>query len=246
LLERFLIYGSALQRIPARGPRKGPEPSWINGFLPGLDAASIYALLALRSPRRYVEIGSGHSTRFANRAIRDPGLATEIVSIDPRPRASVAGLVHTRIELPLESIQPAEFERLLAPRDFLFFDGSHRCLTNSDVTVFFLEVLPRLAEEVVVQIHDVLLPLDYPPEWRDRHYSERYVLAAHLLGGAGGARVILPNAYVSADAEHRRVLDPLLDVPTLADIERHGSSFWFTTGPAGAGLWSDPSPCSGS
>src|ERR671914_781148 len=57
-----------------------------------LDAAAAYAIVRQEKPRRIVEVGSGHSTRFMARAVADGGLVTEIVCIDPAPRASLAGL----------------------------------------------------------------------------------------------------------------------------------------------------------
>ena len=232
LLTEFLCHAERLGSIPLRPPDGGSEPGWVNGYLPGLDAAALYGLIALRAPRRYLEIGSGNSTKFARRAVSDLGLSTEIVSIDPHPRASVSALTDRRIERPLERVPLEEFDALLGPGDFLFFDGSHRCFTNSDVTVFFLEILPRLRPGVWVQIHDVTLPWDYPPEWSGRYYSEQYVLAAYLLGGGGGSRVALPNAFVSRDPELSKILDPVWDRPGLESVERGGSSLWLETGPA--------------
>jgi hypothetical protein len=46
------------------------EPAWVNGFLPGLDAAALYGMLALQPPETYLEVGSGNSTRFARRRSR--------------------------------------------------------------------------------------------------------------------------------------------------------------------------------
>ena len=43
----------------------------------------------MRRPRRFIEIGSGNSTKFARRAIRDHWLNTSIVSIDPFPRSEI-------------------------------------------------------------------------------------------------------------------------------------------------------------
>ena len=230
LLTDLLRHSDRLAAIPLRPSDDGMEPGWLNGYLPGLDAAALYGLIANRGPRRYVEIGSGNSTKFARRAVRDHGLPTEIVSIDPSPRASVAALADRRIERPLEAVPIEEFDALLDAGDFLFFDGSHRCFTNSDVTVFFLEILPRLRPGVWVQIHDVTLPWDYPPEWLKRWYSEQYVLAAYLLGGGGGVRVALPNAYVSRDPELSKILDPIWSRPSLEGVERGGSSLWLETG----------------
>jgi hypothetical protein len=68
------------------------EPSWVNGWLPGLDGAAIYSFLRERRPSLYLEIGSGNSTLFAARARRDGDLPTAIVSIDPQPREDIDGM----------------------------------------------------------------------------------------------------------------------------------------------------------
>jgi len=83
----------------------------------------------------------------------------------------------------------------------LFIDGSHHCFMNSDATVIFLEILPRLKSNVIVQIHDIFLPYDYPPGWENRYYSEQYLLAAYLLAGTKIFNIILPMQYISKDEE---------------------------------------------
>jgi hypothetical protein len=80
--------------------------------------------------------------------------------------------------------------------DVLFFDGSHRCLQNSDVTAFFLDVLPELPSGVIVGIHDIVLPNDYPSVWKDRYYSEQYILAAYLLGAQERVSISWAAGYV--------------------------------------------------
>ena len=224
-LVRCAGLADPMARIPVRGDAATTEPAWINGFLPGLDAAALYGALALRPPETYVEVGSGNSTRFARRAIRDHSLRTRIVSIDPHPRVEVDVIADRVIRAPLESVDLSLLAGL-RPGDILFLDGSHRSFMNSDVTVAFLEVLPRLARGVRVHLHDICLPYDYPPGTEDFYYSEQYVLAAYLLGGAAGATVLLPNAFVSEDPELRRILDPLWTRPGFEDVERRGSSFW--------------------
>src|SRR3712207_8692528 len=41
----------------------------------------------------------------------------------------------------------------------------------------------------------------YPPDWARRHYSEQYLLAAYLLGGAP-VRIELPCYFVERSEEH--------------------------------------------
>jgi hypothetical protein len=228
-LEAVLHHQERLAAIPVTGNPATGEPYWRNGYLPGLDAAVLYSLLAARDPARYVEIGSGHSTRFAARAIRDHGLRTRIHSIDPAPRAAVEGLAAEILRSRLEDIPPGELASRVGPGDILFFDGSHRVLGNSDATVFLLEVLPSLPAGVLVQIHDICLPYDYPPEWADRWYSEQYALGAFLLGGGAGVRLVCACAFAGSDPELAAILDPLWSRAELAGVERGGSSFWIET-----------------
>src|SRR5688500_6724446 len=65
-LRSFRELKDDLVRIPAEADGADAlSPHWLNGYLPGMDAASLYGFLALGDPKRYLEIGSGNSTRFA-------------------------------------------------------------------------------------------------------------------------------------------------------------------------------------
>jgi predicted O-methyltransferase YrrM len=222
-LETIMRHAGDLRRID-RHAGEPAEPSWINDMLPALDSAAIDAFLRERRPRHYVEIGSGNSTKFAARARRDGRLATELISIDPRPRSEIDGLCDRVIRSPLECTDLEIFTELEAS-DVIFFDGSHRVFMNSDVTVFFLDILPRLAPGILVGVHDVYLPEDYPPEIGGRYYSEQYMLACWLLAG-DRMEPILPAAYV-----HRRdlrgALSGLWHAPELEGVEHHGATFWW-------------------
>ncbi len=192
-LSRFSEH---LMQIPETANDIAPdEPHWGNTFFSALDAISLYGLLGSKMPTRYFEVGSGNSTKFARRAIRDLKLDTEITSLDPNPRSEVNALCDRVIRQPLEDVDTVLFDELEAG-DFLFVDNSHRVFQNSDVTVFFLEILPRLKPGITVHIHDIFLPFDYPKLWGNRHYSEQYLLAAYLLAGYNKFEVLLPLAYI--------------------------------------------------
>jgi hypothetical protein len=103
------------------------------------------------------------------------------------------------------------------------------------VTVFFLEVLPRLRPGVVVHIHDMFLPFDYPGVWKDRYYSEQYLLAVYLLAGGPHVEVVLPLAHmwhrpVIREFIQRTWTHPLLQ-KTFGDYQRR------TGGYVGTSLW---------
>jgi len=223
LLREFLNYTAYLLAIPLRQPRDSDQPSWIHNWLDGFDTLALYGFVTSRQPATYLEIGSGYSTKLVRRAIRDHSLATRLVSIDPHPRAEIDRLCDEVIRRRLEDTELARFEQLQSG-DILFFDGSHRVFMNSDVTVFFLEVLPRLKPGVLVHIHDIELPYDYLPERAHWYYSEQYLLAASLLAGHRNYRVVLPTAYISREQDMLGLINPLwLQLPGVAF---RGNSFW--------------------
>ncbi len=224
-LSEFKKFVPDLASVPLNpSPESAAEPFWNNGFFPGLDVLALHGFLCVTKPRVFLEIGSGHTTRFAARAIRQHKLPTRIISIDPEPRADVDALCAEVIRRRLEDADLSIFDSLDSG-DIVFFDGSHHCFMGSDATVFFLEVMPRLKRGVRIQIHDICLPLDYPAAFTERYYSEQYLLAAFLLGGSKGYTIELPNLFVGHDPELNRMLEPVWrELP--AGAEPHGESFW--------------------
>jgi Methyltransferase domain len=201
------------------------SPGWNNGMLPGLDIVGIYAMLAIKQPKRYVEVGSGNSTKVAFRSKKDNALATEITSIDPSPRAEIDNLADKIIRQPFENIDYSEILELEAG-DILFIDNSHRILPNSDSMVFFMEILPKLNKGVIVHIHDIYLPYDYPQFMCDRFYTEQYGLAFYILANPEKYATILPNYFISEDKELSELIAPMWDHSNLVGVERHGGSYW--------------------
>jgi hypothetical protein len=182
------------------------------------------AALKRRDPAQYLEVGSGFSTLFARRAIEDFGLRTRIVSVDPHPRAEVDSCCDEVVRAPLEQADLSVFDRL-QDGDVVLMDGSHVALMNSDATVFFLEVLPRLAAGVLVGVDDVFLPWDYPPPWTGRVYGEQYLLAAFLLGGAEGWSIRFPGWWLVECSPLAARFEPLWPVVENR-FGRHAASFW--------------------
>lgn len=175
-IDRFM---PELEKIDVK-TRSSVEPFWNQGWFPPLDGISLYTMLAWKKPSNYIEIGSGNSTKFANRAISDHSLDTCITSIDPHPRAEIDKISNNVVRDGLETVDLSIFDSL-KENDVVFFDGSHRCFQNSDVTVFFIDVLPRLKPGVIVGIHDIFWPNDYPEVWVERYYSEQYLLGTYML-----------------------------------------------------------------
>ena len=226
LMKSMLPLVQPMLTIPAHEVANKAEPNWINLAFPALDAIALYGLIAVRRPRRFVEIGSGFSTKFARRAIVDHSLDTRIISIDPQPRAEIDELCDEVVRLPLEKADLSIFDSLSAD-DLVFFDGSHRSFQNSDVTVFFTEVLPRLPSGLMFGIHDVYLPDDYPPGWTDRFFNEQYLLSCWLLAG-DRLQVDFPAHFVGSDGDLYSIFSPMWEHPALAGAYHRGGCFFAT------------------
>jgi hypothetical protein len=227
MLKNISKYKESFTNIKLTEPDQGTEPYWLNAWLPGLDAMSIYTLIAEFKPITYVEVGSGNSTKFARRAVADHSPSTKIISIDPNPRAAIDRLCDSALRCPLENLDTAIFAEL-QKNDVIFIDNSHRSFQNSDVTVFFTEILPAIRAGVIYGLHDIFWPEDYPVGWEGRVYNEQYILGAYLLGGAAGDHIILANHYVSSEPSPslKAQLDLLFEDAALADVRRSGGCFW--------------------
>ncbi len=175
--------------LAGEGPARFDQ-SWF----PRLDAAAAYAIVRREQPRRIVEIGSGHSTRFMARAVEDGGLATRITCIDPAPRAALSRLAVEHKPLLLRDADPAIFEAL-EPGDILFIDSSHIAMPGTDVDRLFLDILPRLKSGTLVHVHDVTLPDAYPEVWAWRSYNEQLLVGALLQGR--GYELVFASHYVA-------------------------------------------------
>lgn len=230
-LETILSVKEALSSIQIIGDRDGEEPFWDNNWFPPLDGAFTFASLVSKKPRLLIEIGSGNSTKFARKAIKDYRLKTKLISIDPYPRAEIDKLSDEIIRQPLEHADLDVFFRLTRG-DFLFFDGSHRSFQNSDVTVFFHDVLPSLPKGVYVGIHDIYWPNDYPVTWKERYYNEQYMLGAYMLGARDKFKTVFPGAHLTSSRQHE-VRSALPAFVTDHFVAKNsfigGSAFWFKT-----------------
>ncbi len=160
-----------------------PLPRFRQDWFPRLDAAMAYTLIRRLRPRHIVEVGSGHSTRFMARALADGGIEARLTAIDPAPRAAIGEL---GVDCRCSTVHQADcgiFTRL-GPGDVLFIDSSHILMPGSDVDLLFNTVMPALPAGVLVHIHDICLPDDYPPQWHWRAYNEQLGVIPMLTGGA--------------------------------------------------------------
>lgn len=152
-----------------------------------LDSRALFVLLREWKPSRFIEIGSGFSTLLiADVNLRFLGGGLHVTCIEPYPRGFLRkGLpgVNRLIGNKVQNITLSVFDDLRAG-DVLFVDSSHVAKTGSDVNHIYFEILPRLAKGVLIHIHDMFFPHDYPKDWvlaENRSWNEEYLVRALLM-----------------------------------------------------------------
>ena len=200
-----------------------------NDRFSGLDAAVLYALVRHLKPRRFIEVGSGFSTLLTALALRrneaDGAPPSEFVAIEPYPLEFLDGLdgLTKLIVQPVQEVPLSLFDDL-GEGDVLFIDSSHVLKIGSDVQYLFLEVLPRLRKGVIVHVHDIFLPWEYPQEWvmrEERFWNEAYLLQAFLTDNRR-VEVLLMNCWNFGIGGQG-----LLSLVGLRPDEVTAGSFWF-------------------
>jgi hypothetical protein len=214
------------------GPDAAPAVAATEGYDPDssynlADAAVLYGMIRGLAPGRIVELGSGHSTLIMAHAAREnvaAGRPTVLESYDPYPGVAqlpLAGLA--RLEgVRAQDVPLAVFESLGAG-DVLVVDTTHTVKLGSDVNFIVLEVLPRLAPGVMVHLHDIFLPFEYPRTWAEDfglYWSEQYLVQAFLAFNSGYEILAAVHALQRLRPKAMRALLPAV----VGD--RLGAAFW--------------------
>jgi predicted O-methyltransferase YrrM len=171
---------------PSEQPADPTRYFYGNDQYPVLDAEFLYAALRRFKPKAIIEVGSGFSsliTAEVNR--RHLNRATEFSCIEPYPRQFLIDGVDGITQLVRERVENVDlsFFNRLGAGDILFIDSSHVSKVGSDVNYLFFEVIPRLHPGVMVHIHDIFLPDEYPKVWaidQCRNWNEQYLVRAFL------------------------------------------------------------------
>lgn len=168
-------------------PSNDTEFSFGNNSYEEGDADFWYNIIRLRKPKRIIEIGSGHSTKIARLAIEknkeeNKDYHCEHICIEPYEMPWLEKLNIDIVRKKVEEIDVTFFQTLTA-NDILFVDSSHIIRPQGDVLYVFLEILPVLNTGVIVHVHDIFTPNDYPADWFFRYgllWNEQYLLEAFL------------------------------------------------------------------
>jgi len=192
-IELLSLFSSRFKEEYERFPKSKTKVSYqyfINNITFGsVDSEILYCILRYFKPKRILEIGSGNSTYLSTQAIQknfeEGSHECELTSVEPYPNSVLKSGFPGFSKLITKKVQDiplSEFSSL-EENDVLFIDSSHALKIGSDVQYEMLEILPRLKKGVLVHIHDIFLPAEYPKSWvlkKFRFLNEQYLLQAFL------------------------------------------------------------------
>jgi hypothetical protein len=196
-----------------------------------IDASVLHCMIRHYHPKTIIEVGSGNSTLVAARAAllnRDSGCSTKLISIEPYPRELLTkGFPGLDCQIPrkVEDVEISVFQQLQR-NDILFIDSSHVVRTGNDVLYLYLEVLPRLNPGVIVHIHDIFFPYDYPRRWvveNHTFWTEQYLLHAFLCCN-NKFEVLFGNYFMKSKFPDK--MNCLFAAPAGYRDRHNNSSFW--------------------
>jgi hypothetical protein len=172
-------------------------------------AASTHCVIRHFKPEKVIEIGSGMSSRVIAKAIDLNRLsedhAARHVIVDPFPTETIERFQAKERELVKNRMEclPARWFDQLEVNDILFIDSGHCVRIGGDVNFLFLEVIPRLRPGVIVHVHDIGLPYEYPKVYATNEafrqfWTEQYLLQAFLCFNTE-FEVLLAMNYLMTD-----------------------------------------------
>jgi predicted O-methyltransferase YrrM len=195
------------------------------------DAEYLYNVVRHFKPKRIVEIGSGFSTLISLSAIRanqaeSPKYSCELTCIEPYEMPWLERTSANILRKRVENIEIEFFQRLEA-NDILFIDSSHVIKPQGDVLFEYHEILPSLKPGVLVHVHDIFTPKDYPDSWLKgemRLWNEQYLLEAFLAHNQTFRIVGALNYLMHHHFEVLASVCPIL----ASEPNREPGSLWLT------------------
>jgi len=187
----------------------------------------LYSLMRHFHPQKIVEVGSGFSSaamldvndRFFDGTI-------QFTFVEPYPERLLSLLTErdkARHHICADIAQdvPHTVYTELKSNDILFIDSSHVAKVGSDVVFLLTEILPILPKGVIIHIHDIYWPFEYPEDWvlSGTAWNEAYLVKAFLQFNES-FEILLFNSYLTI--HHQELMKQCLPL-FLPD---GGSSLW--------------------
>lgn len=211
-----------LRKDPTINTQFFGEPYLHNGFFPTPDAEIYASMIIDHMPSQIIEIGSGFSTLIARKCINFANLNTAIICIDPNPRTDIRKAASKLFLEYVEDLDISEIEIL--ENTLLFIDSSHICRGLGDIPYLFCKLIPRIPSGVLVHVHDIFLPYEYPIGYLNRLYTEQYLLYSLLLD-SNRYEIVFTSHYMTR--KYPQEMQATFGSIVGMHNRFFGASFWF-------------------
>lgn len=190
-----------------------------------IDGLFLFCFLNKFKPNRIIEIGSGYSSALMIDTIEMYQSKVEMIFIDPytdrvdQLLSNSDFLVSKYMRIPVQKVDTDIYSNL-KENDILFIDSSHIVKTAGDLNYIFFEILPLLNSGVIIHVHDIFFPFEYPEEWLKLGlcYNEAYFLRSFLMNNTN-YEILFWNDYVLQN-------QPDFFKNKTAQTKARGGSFW--------------------
>jgi predicted O-methyltransferase YrrM len=218
---------SALKGHPYHQASEALRYGFNNGMLGPMDALILYAMLVQHKPKQVIEVGSGYSSAImldVNNTHRDDEMTLTFIEPYPsRLHSLLKKQDYQRAVILEQKIQDVNLDifKALNENDILFLDTSHIVKTGSDVNFWLFHILPVLEPGVLIHIHDIFWPMEYPKEWiiQQKCYTELYLIRAFLMNNSAYEIQLFNNMLQQKSASVLNDIDPIL-------MSSQGGSIW--------------------
>jgi len=188
------------ENIYSDSKQEGKRYYFDNDYFGYSDGIFLNGVIRDVKPKRIIEVGSGFSSSLMLDTNDEfMGGAIILKFIEPYPEERLLKLINenencTIIKDFVQNVG-SEIWNELQENDILFIDSSHVSKYHSDVNFLFFEVFPNLKPGVIIHIHDVFFPFEYPLEWlkQGRSWSEAYLLRAFLQYNNAFEIILFPS-----------------------------------------------------
>lgn len=200
LLEEFHAFYKEFS--PSPKPSKEKLYFYDNPMLSFNDAFILHCFLRYFKPQNIIEIGSGFSSALMLDTVREFNLKMKFTFIDPFSKNILRVLSsnpegnYRHIREEVQHVDLDEYS-VLQENDILFIDTSHVIKIGGELPFIFFSILPRLKKGVIIHIHDIWYPWEYPESMinQGRIYNEIYFVRAFLQYN-NNFKIMLFNSYI--------------------------------------------------
>lgn len=227
MVEKWNALVPLLKSSPFTDSKKpGFRYAYINEFYCVADGVTLQAMIRYHRPKKIIEIGNGWSSACILDTVERYLDHCELTFIDPFPKRfqALAGADLARVRhfaCAVQSVGLPIFDAL-EDNDILFIDSSHVLRTGSDVCFDIFEILPRLRSGVLVHIHDIFWPFEYPRAWavdNNCSWNEIYAVRAFLMNNDKW-EILLFNDYLA------KLERPLIEASWPDFLRNSGGALW--------------------